>query len=893
MRLRLGLFLALLVVLPAAPGARITQPDGISALIARIEQAASAGDNRAIVALAAPGANRQTIQDFADSLAYTRPSRFVLKERDRSLLEDGVTARLLVELFVEIGNEGMAGAWRIDARPGTGGDSLWRVTAVQRLGTVSGLYRLSLDPTKQYDIRHLTVHAPDLTLEIPSGSAFVAEAPGGPTAIVLLGRGTMRFAPRDAAERTQVRIFAKSEALVTSFDAAFLRVRDYEFGEHFNGTLTARSVVAADLRRATTVFEDYVGRTLQIDLNDLSRDRWSLEPSSGDFIAEVRTQKLGSLTYARSSTDAEDISFFDRKRRKNIAVYASEEKLKTRGRFYNEDDLLDYDILAYDLDAAFSPEREWIDGDARVKIKIRDGGTTSLTMKLADSLTVRGVYSPAFGRLLHLRVVGQNSVILNLPEPLPVGEELWIRVVYSGRIPAQELESEALQIGVPQEERTEMPMEPRFVYSNRSYWYPQSRVSDYATAKMRIVVPAEYDVVASGDPAGPPAPPAGVVESGQRARKMFIFDADRPVRYLACVISRFNAVESAQLTIPPPGPSPGFEPLAPGPSADAPDRRSVSLFVQANPRQSGRGHAMSERAAAIFQYYASLVGEAPYPSFTVALTESRIPGGHSPAYFAVLNQALPATPFVWRNDPVAFDNYPSFFIAHEIAHQWWGQAVGWKNYHEQWISEGFAQYFAALYAAKERGDGVFESIMRQMRDTAIDASAQGPVYLGYRLGHLKSDGRVFRSVIYNKGGVVLQMLRRLVGDEAFFAGLRDFYRTWAYKKAGTDDFRRTMEKASGRDLSRFFESFIYGSTVPRVKYSTRLAGDGTMLVRFEHRADVTDVPITVRVNYSSGPSEELIVPVSERVVERTIRLRTVVRSVDVNADGAALAIIEK
>ena len=196
------------------------------------------------------------------------------------------------------------------------------------------------------------------------------------------------------------------------------------------------TVVAADLRRATSVFEDYVGRTLQIDLNDLSRDRWSLEPSSGDFIAEVRTQKLGSLTYARSSTDAEDISFFDRKRRKNIAVYASEEKLKARGRFYNEDDLLDYDILAYDLDAAFSPDREWIDGDARVKIKIRDRGTTSLTMKLADSLALRGVYSPAFGRLLYLRVVGQNSIILNLPEPLPVGEELWIRVVYSGRIPA-------------------------------------------------------------------------------------------------------------------------------------------------------------------------------------------------------------------------------------------------------------------------------------------------------------------------------------------------------------------------------------------------------------------------------------------------------------------------
>ncbi len=894
MRLRLALSLALLLALPAAPGARGPQADGISALISRIEQAAGEGDARAIVALASPGANRDAVQDFADTLATPRPSHFVLKERDRSILDDGLTIRLLVELFVEFENEGMAGAWRIDVRPaGSRSESGWRITAVQRLGTITGLYRLSIDPTRQYEVRHLTVHAPDLSLEMASGSAFVAETPGGPTAIVLLGHGTMRFTPRDPAERTQIRIFAKSEALVASFDAAFIRVRDYEFGEHFIGTLSERPVSAADLRRATAVFDDYIGRTLQIDLNDLSRERWSLEPSSGDFIAEVRTGKFGSLTYARSSSDAEDISFFDRKHRKNIAVYGSDEKLKSRGRFFNEDDLLDYDVLAYDIDATFSPDREWIDGDARVKIKIRDAGATSLTMKLADTLTVRAVYSPEFGRLLHLRVVGQSAIIVNLPEPLPVGQELWMRVVYSGRIPSQELEIEALQIKY-QDDQFEIPIEPRFVYSNHSYWYPQSRVTDYATAKMRITVPGEYDVVASGHPAGPPASPPGVVDSGQRPRKMFVFEADRPVRYLACVISRFNPVETAQLTVPSPGPTPGEGTAAGGPrSNEAPDRRSVSLFVQANPRQSGRGHAMSERAATIFQYYASLIGEAPYPSFTVALTESRTPGGHSPAYFAVLNQALPATAFVWRNDPVAFDNYPSFFIAHEIAHQWWGQAVGWKNYHEQWISEGFAQYFAALYASKERGDGLFESIMRQMRDTAINASPQGPVYLGYRLGHLKSDGRVFRSIVYNKGAVVLQMLRHLVGDDAFFRGLREFYHAWAYTKAGTDDFRQTMEKASGRDLSRFFETFIYGTAIPRVKFSSRLMGDGTTLVRFEHRADVTDLPVTVRVNYMNGSSEDFIVPVSERVVERRIALKSAVRSVDANPDGAALAVIER
>ena len=111
-----------------------------------------------------------------------------------------------------------------------------------------------------------------------------------------------------------------------------------------------------------------------------------------------------------------------------------------------------------------------------------------------------------------------------------------------------------------------------------------------------------------------------------------------------------------------------------------------------------------ERSAAIFAFYASLVGDVPYPSFTLALSESDLPGGHSPAYFAILNQPLPTTPYVWRNDPVSFNGYPTFFLAHELGHQWWGQAVGWKNYHEQWLSEGIAQYFAAMYAEQERGN---------------------------------------------------------------------------------------------------------------------------------------------------------------------------------------------
>jgi hypothetical protein len=320
--------------------------------------------------------------------------------------------------------------------------------------------------------------------------------------------------------------------------------------------------------------------------------------------------------------------------------------------------------------------------------------------------------------------------------------------------------------------------------------------------------------------------------------------------------------------------------------------KSVKLTVQANPRQVSRARTLADRAASIYEYYGRLVGDAPFPSFTLAVAENDLPGGHSPGYFAILNQPLPLSPIVWRNDPVAFEAYPPYFLAHEIAHQWWGQAVGWKNYHEQWISEGFAQYFAALYAERDRGDEVFRGMLRQMRRWSIEQSPQGPVYLGYRLGHIKAEGRIFRAIVYNKGAMVLHMLRRLLGDEKFFEGIRQFYATWKFRKAGTDDFRVAMQKASGTDLTAFFDGWVYGASVPVLGFSSTVSG-GEARIRFEHRGVALPTPVTVSITYADGTSEDVMVPVAERVVERTIELRGAVRTIEANRDYGAVAEIEK
>ena len=179
-----------------------------------------------------------------------------------------------------------------------------------------------------------------------------------------------------------------------------------------------------------------------------------------------------------------------------------------------------------------------------------------------------------------------------------------------------------------------------------------------------------------------------------------------------------------------------------------------------------------------------------------------------------------------------------------------------------------------------------------MRRWAIETSPQGPVYLGYRLGHIKDDGRVFRALVYNKGAMVLHMLRRLMGDEAFFAGLRDFYATWRYNKAGTDDFRVAMEKAGGRPLERFFDRWVYRAAIPTVRFSSQL-DEGRLRVRFEQKDEIFDIPITVTISYADGSSEDVIVKLTEATTEIMIPLKGAMRGVDVNKDGGALVEIEK
>ena len=888
-------------VLAQSQQVRPAQADGVVRLLTDLESALTSGRIASVAALAPGGLSADQLARVSSVLERGAIADATVRERFRRPVGAGYD--VLAEVFVGYGRQGRVASWQLGVVPSPEAPDRFDLTSINELAAIDTLVKLTLDRTRQFALRDFTLQAPDLTLKMSSGAAFVAESPSGITALVLLGDGDVVFAPTDPAEQGQLRILNDQPTLSSKVESAFVRVSPLELQSRADSqALVPAKVDPRALERASAIFEMMSPRTFNLDLAGLTADRWSLEPSIGNLVVEFRTRRFGWLTYALSANEAEDVTVFDRARARNIAVYTSADRLARRGRFYSEDANAAYDVEHYALDLTFDPERLWLSGRAAVSIRVRSRVAGTVTFKLAGSLAVAAVSEPTLGPLMALRVTGQNSVIVSLPKPIERDTRLTMEFAYSGRLDAQGLEREAIapqgfpSQQDPSQDAARLLPEVRYLYSNRSAWYPQASVTDYATARMRLRVPSEYQIVGSGSlvdvqQSKPDSTTARLAET--RPFRIAEFIADRPLRYLACVISRFVPVTRGRVDVVAVAPAAAlphapianpFDVATPAPQRGATGGSpAVAVEIVSTPRMAGSNRQLASRLATILRLYSATIGEAPYPDFTLAAIDDTLPGGHSPAFFALLHQPMPASGVSWSSDPVAFDTtFQHFFLAHEVAHQWWGQAVGGKNYHEQWLSEGLAQYFALLYAAADRGQDMMRNLLGQMRHSALALSRNGPIYLGYRLGHIQGDGRIFRGIVYNKSALVLHMLRGLIGDEAFFAGLRKFYRDWRFQKAGTDDLRLAFEATAGRSLQAFFDRWIFSAAIPQLRTSLARAADGAPIIRVEQIGDVFEVPVTFTVQYADGTSEEVLVPVTQATVEH--RLAKSVRRINVREE---------
>ena len=516
------------------------------------------------------------------------------------------------------------------------------------------------------------------------------------------------------------------------------------------------------------------------------------------------------------------------------------------------------------LDLRFEPLRAWISGRANLRVRARSYG--SIVDPQAGGRVRRRRRAVAGVRLPAHAPRGRPEQRHRQPAVRRCRRDACITLEVRVQRPARAAgpQSRSHRRRGAGRTRTRRPStscscrEPRFMYSNRVYWYPQSpagRLRDRhhaADGAVRVSAGRQRDVRA-GRRSRPCRPGRAEPSRATNARS-----STGPIDRSAisrCVISRFVPIGRLRVA----GVAAAAAALAwatgPGDAGRPPAGAST---WRCSPRRARPGGLATCRHTwpRCCAFYATTVGEAPYPDFTLATLDDNLPGGHSPAYFAVLHQPLPTTPFSWRatRSPSRASRTSSWRTRSRTSGG--VRPSGWKNYHEQWISEGFAQYFAV--ALRRSGPRPGYGAQPDAADARVGPSTsptRARSALGYRLGHIQGDSRAFRAVVYNKSAVVLHMLRRLMGDEAFFRGVRRFYVASRFRKVGTDDFRAAFQAETPVDLDRFFEQWMIRDRRCRGCASPRAVegadGHGSCRATGRH----VRLPRTVTVHYADGRSE--------------------------------------
>lgn len=223
-------------------------------------------------------------------------------------------------------------------------------------------------------------------------------------------------------------------------------------------------------------------------------------------------------------------------------------------------------------------------------------------------------------------------------------------------------------------------------------------------------------------------------------------------------------------------------------------------------------------------------------------------------------------------------------IAHEVAHQWFGNSVTESDWHHIWLSEGFATYLTSVYLEKMYGKERLTGEMKSDRDQVLRYYLRSPrPVIDTTITNLK---RLLNANSYQKGAWILHMLRHELGDEIFWKGMKSFYEKFRNKNALTSDFEKTMEEASGQDLNGFFRQWLYVAGQPDLKIiSTPSKMKGNTEITIEQKQEfLYRFPLELFINSVQGNYRKNI-EIAKRITKLTVRtgqIKEIIPDPDVN-----------
>lgn len=403
-----------------------------------------------------------------------------------------------------------------------------------------------------------------------------------------------------------------------------------------------------------------------------------------------------------------------------------------------------------------------------------------------------------------LKFSQQNDRLsISLNRPSQAGEEITFTINYSGT-PTDGLVISTNKFG----DRTFFGDN----WPNRAHhWLPTiDHPSDKASCEFIIVAPSHYQVVANGILVEKTNLPNNKTLTHWKETVVL------PTKVMVIGVAKF-AVTTAGVV------------------------NNIPVETWVYPQNKEAGFGDFKIATDVLSYFIEHVGPYPYQKLANVQSNTRFGGMEN------------ASNIFYFENSVTGKNEREGLIAHEIAHQWFGDSASEMDWHHVWLSEGFATYFTNLYYETTYGKGELASRMASQRTEVVQYYKENPAPVIDTT--LVDINRVLSTNSYQKGSWVLHMLRKEVGDEAFWKGIRTYYQTYKNSNALTSDFRVIMEKASGKDLKLFFNQWLRVAGHPVISatwsYNTKKKQVDLVIQQTQTSKFTTPIEIGVKTNGGS------------------------------------------
>ncbi len=467
------------------------------------------------------------------------------------------------------------------------------------------------------------------------------------------------------------------------------------------------------------------------------------------------------------------------------------------------------DVVHYVFRLALMPgANHEISGETTIGVRVVTAGVREIVLDLAapsngTGMTVSSVLSA--GKSLVFNHVADRLTV-SLAESPRSGERITFTVKYRG-IPAAGLKFLDNIHGEPTVFSENWPNLAR-------QWLPTiDHPYDKATGEFIVSTGSQYQVVANGVL-------TEEIDLGQGLRETHWSQSVPIATWLYAIgIARFSAHQAGSVN-------------------------GVPLQTWVFPQERESGQALFEPLTTrVLAFFGDRIG--PYSYEKLASVEAAgVNGGmeHASAIF-------------YGEKGVAANEAP---VAHEVAHQWFGDSVTERDWDDVWLSEGFATYFDFLFTEHDSGRDEFVSRVRRSRAEILTLERKLPdTPIIHR--NLSDMREVLNQLVYQKGAWTLHMLRYVIGDSAFWSGIRDYYARYRNRNASTDDLRACMEEASSLELKWFFDQWLTRSGVPRLEGEWR------------YQAEKKELEIIVR---QTQPAQAFRISFDIGVTDRDGRMRT-------------------